>query len=705
MTGESESQVLALLDALPVPVFYKDRSGRYLAVNVAYETFTGQSGADLIGRRISDLWDPESARSYGESDRVLLATGGTQVYPTTMVRADGEVRDVVINKAVFNAADGTPRGVVGQILDVTDQKRAEAAARATATIKGEFLANMSHELRTPMNGVVGMTSLLVDTELDEEQREYVAAIRTSGETLMAVIDDILDFSKLEAGKLRIESVPFSLRGCIEASIDIVAYTATKKGLDLAYSIDHDLPDNVVGDAIRIRQILNNLLSNACKFTERGEILVSVALNPLLSERAEATEGQLDLRISVSDTGIGIPKNRRNRLFQSFSQVDSSTTRRFGGTGLGLAISKDLATLMGGDLVVDSEEGKGSTFSLTISLPLGTDQTPLRHQSGFELDLANTSVLVVGATQTSRTILQRHLSAWRMNPQIATSGKEALRHARMGHEFDVAILDLQLPSMDVSTLARGLRALQPQLQVVLLSPTGNRRFVDPDLFALRVSKPVKPAALFDGLVDLLSAERNAAAPFATLLTDALLSTPSSDAGLTSAVSTKPTLPSPMPSAGPATRQAVPDPSTAHARNGTALRILMAEDNVVNQKVAVGILRRLGYEIDVVANGRQAVDAAATAPYDVILMDVHMPELGGSEASHRIRNTLPNGDKPWIVALTADVMPDTRDACVAAGMNDFLAKPLSREALEHALARVPRNPRRDERPPTERGLHDR
>ena len=721
MAGESESLVAALLDALPVPVFYKDRSGRYLGVNVAYETFTGQTGTDLVGRRISDLWDPESARSYGESDRVLLATGGTQVYETTMVRADGEIRDVVIHKAVFHTDDGTAQGVIGQILDVTDQKRAEAAAREAATVKGEFLANMSHELRTPMNGVVGMTGLLLDTDLDAEQAEYVAAIRTSGETLTAVIDDILDFSKLEAGKLQIESVPFSLRSCVEDSIDIVAYTATKKGLDLVYSIDHDLPDRFIGDPTRIRQILNNLLSNACKFTETGEILISVAPTTPGHEPSGEADGHLDLRIAVSDTGIGIPKNRRHRLFQSFSQVDNSTTRRFGGTGLGLAISKDLARLMGGDLTVESEEGEGSTFSLTIGLPLVADQTPLRYQRGFDVELANICVLVVDGNETNQTILRKQLTAWRMDPHVASGGVEALKLTSAGYRFDLAILDMQMASMDGITLARCLRALRPRMPLMLLSSIGRGSFEDPDLFALRHTKPVKPAALFDALVGLFSAERNAAAPFATLLTDTLLTDAVlTDAVLTDAVLTDPVLTDPvltdpvltdpvLTEAG-STSTVLAHPPPAHEasavgpvatdlhpqsrRNERDLRILMAEDNIVNQKVAVGILRRLGYEIDVVANGRQAIEAAAFTLYDVILMDVHMPELGGSEAADRIRNTVPDGEKPWIVALTADVMPGTREACLEAGMDDFVAKPLNREALEQALARVPPKPFRDE-----------
>jgi PAS domain S-box-containing protein len=640
VSGEPESLVAALLDALPVPVFYKDRSGRYLGVNVAYETFTGQSEAELVGRRISDLWDPESARSYGESDQVLLATGGTQVYETTMVRADGETRHVVIHKAVFESGDGTAQGVVGQILDLTEQKRAEAAARKAAAVKGEFLANMSHELRTPMNGVIGMTSLLADTNLDREQDEFVNAIRTSGETLMAVIDDILDFSKLEAGKLEIEAVPISLRSCLEDSLDMVAYTAAQKGLDLAYSVDHDLPDTYVGDGTRIRQILNNLLSNACKFTDAGEILVSVSPD---------TEG---LQISVHDTGIGIPKNRRHRLFQSFSQVDNSTTRRFGGTGLGLAISRQLARLMDGDLTVASNPGVGSTFTLTLGLPLAADQTPLRYQRGFDGDLADTQVLVVDDNKTNRRILHRQLTAWRMSPVVVGSGVEALALISTGSEFDLAILDMRMPLMDGTTLARCLRALRPNMPLALLSSIGAASGSDPELFAVRMTKPVKPTALFDALLSLFGT-----AP-------------------ASAATTK--------------RRGAIEPEAVRE-----LRILMAEDNLVNQKVAVGLLRRLGYEIDVVGDGLEAVDAVARTTYDVVLMDLHMPELGGSAAAEQIRAATPPGREPWIIALTADVLPGTREACLASGMDDFVTKPLNREALANALALVPEQAQRSDR----------
>jgi signal transduction histidine kinase/DNA-binding response OmpR family regulator len=557
------------------------------------------------------------------------------------------VRDVIIHKAVFDAGDGTAKGVVGQILDVTEQKRAEAAARKAAAVKGEFLANMSHELRTPMNGVVGMTSLLLDTDLDTEQSEFVAAIRTSGETLMAVIDDILDFSKLEARKLEIETLPFSLRSCIEDSIDVVAYAAAKKGLDLAYAVDHDLPDNYVGDAARIRQILNNLLSNACKFTETGEILVSVdaaACSPDDGGSGDRSDGSRRLQISVHDTGIGIPKNRRHRLFQSFSQVDNSTTRRFGGTGLGLAISKELARLMGGDLSATSTVGEGSTFSLTIDLPLATDQTPLRYQQGFDTDLADTHVLVVDGNKTSRRILHKQLSAWGMSPVVVGSGMEALTSMSTGSDFDVAILDMQLQLMDGTTLARCLRALRPAMPMALLSSIDTISQSDHDLFALRLTKPVKPTALFDALVRLF--DEGAAIE-------------------------------PVPSENNVAPAAPAD---------GALRILMAEDNVVNQQVAVGLLRRLGYEIDVVADGLQAVEAATRAAYDVVLMDLHMPELGGSAAAERIREAA-HDHEPWIVALTADVMEGTREACLAAGMDDFVTKPLNRRALTEALARVP------------------
>ena len=637
--SSSFSLVGALLDALPVPIFYKDTDGLYLGVNHAWETFTGQTNAELVGRSTTDLFDAEAAKIYRDSDMALLARGGTEVYETTMVRADGQQRDIIVHKAIFTDDEGNTGGIVGQLLDVTERNKAEAAAKQASVAKGEFLANMSHELRTPMNGVIGMTSLLLDTSLDDEQSEFVNTIRTSGESLLSVINDILDFSKIEAGMLELDPLPFSLRNCIEDALDIVAYAAGQKGLDLAYAVDHSLPDNYIGDPTRIRQVLNNLLSNACKFTESGEIVVEV-------EVRERTDDAMHLVLNVIDTGLGIPEDRLHRLFRSFSQVDASTTRRFGGTGLGLAISKELAQIMGGDLTVTSVYGQGSTFALDLALPLAEDQTPLRYQRGFEVDLAETKVLVVDDNKTNRRILEKQLTAWNMQPTLVDGGPEALRLVREGADFDVALLDMQMPMMDGVALAKCLGSLRPEMPLALLSSIGQVGEADGALFDARMTKPVKPSALFDSLMGIF--DRRSGGEEAAPAADSI------------------------------------DETFAEEH---PMRILLAEDNMVNQKVAVGLLGRLGYRVDVVGNGLEAVQAVERQDYDVVLMDVHMPEMGGPEATAVIRSAARGSASPWIIALTADAMAGARENYLAAGMNDYVTKPLGLATLMEALGRVP------------------
>ena len=647
----SQLLYLSLVENLPVYLMRKDLSGRFTFANQAFCRLLNKTLDRIRGTTDFDHYPKELAEKYRRDDVQVVETGKLFKDVEENVDATGCHYFEVLKTQVVDAS-GSVTGTQAIFWDVTDRKTAEIAlceakiaAEQANIAKSEFLANMSHEIRTPMNAIIGMTELVLETQLSSDQREYLVSVMEAGETLLTIINEILDFSKIEAGRMQLESQTFELREMLGSTLKSLGVRAFRKGIELIWQCQDDVPAWIIGDSTRLRQILFNLVGNAIKFTSQGEVLLSVRK---LSENGNSTE----LEFSVIDTGIGIAETNYEKIFDAFQQADSSTTRRYGGTGLGLAISRRLAQLMSGNIEVESVLGKGSTFRFHAKF--GQDASRSRSPVIDVAQLLDTSILVVDDNATNRRILVEVLSAWGLAVHAVDSGTAALDYLQSLFQnspspvLPALLTDYNMPEMDGAMLCSKIRS-DPRLadtKIIVLSSTvgvAQSEFGHLGIAAF-LYKPVKQSELFNALVNSVGAFTSA-----TVESNALLIPPSTD-----------------------------------LESVRTLKVLLAEDGLANQKLAIGLLKRWGHSITVVENGADAVEAWASGDFDAILMDVQMPIMDGLEATQSIRSKEAGTSRHIpIIAVTAHAMAGDREKCMSAGMDGYVTKPFKKQALYDAL----------------------
>ncbi len=643
-----------IVNGLAEGIILEDARGRVVFVNPALERLLGFRAEELTGRDPKDFISPEELARIRKKTRSRRSKSTLEIYETVLRSKEGTPVPVLVSaRSLFEA--GKFMGVLSAVTNISLQKQAEAElkasrleAQAANAAKSEFLANMSHEIRTPMNGIIGMTDLALDTPLSPIQRDYLNAIKASADSLLVLLNDILDFSKIEARMMDLEPIRFGLRDAVAETASFLGLEAHRKGLELACRISPDVPDGLVGDIRRLRQVLINLTSNAIKFTERGEVVIDATAE-------SADRNHVLLHFTVSDTGIGIPRDKQKAIFQAFVQADGSTTRRYGGTGLGLTISYRLVELMGGRIWVESEPGAGSRFHFTARL--GLQRTVSRRATPAEPEeVRDLPVLIVDDNATNRRILKEILTNWQMRPVDVASGTEALRllkrKGRRGRDFALALIDANMPGMDGFDLIDRVRKDPALKGLKIMILTSSDRIGDVDRcrglgVQAYLTKPVKQSELLDAIL-LAQGSRLAAGDAPEIITR------------------------PVPVAA-----------------GPPLRILLAEDNPINQKVAVHILEKRGHIVRTAGNGNEVLDALDKEEFDAVLMDVQMPVLDGFEATARIRARERRTRRHMpVIALTAHALKEDRKRCLEAGMDDYVSKPLNPEELFRTLDRVAR-----------------
>ena len=677
----SEERFRTLSAAAPIGIFHTAADGNVTYINPYCLALTGITEEEGLGRKWVSVIHPEDRAMVVARWEASVRDGHEYAGEYRLLNRDGKTRWVQVRATNVFSNDSKSLGLIGSVADITERKQAEVelkrakettdaanheleevnyqltqtieaarsmavAAEAANRAKSEFLANMSHEIRTPMNGIIGMTELTLDTELTSEQRDFLGMIKTSADSLLTIINDILDFSKIEAGKLSLDPVDFELRECLEETMKSLALRVRSRGPEMICYVDPEVPDGVIGDSTRLRQILINLVGNAIKFTEEGEIAVEAALK-------SRTEDEVEVHFTVRDTGIGIPAEKQAQIFEAFTQADGSTTRQYGGTGLGLTISMQLVTLMGGRLWVESEVGRGSTFHLTIGF--GLQHNPVKKfEPPGQINITGLPVLVVDDNATNRRIFEAMLSNWGMEAAVVDGGSAALMamyEAReAGSPFTIALLDCQMPEMDGLTLATEIRQ-RPGLAdtiIIMLTSAGQdldskcRRELD---LAACLNKPVRQSDLLNAIMTALNQSA-------------------------------------------ATTQPAPHPSPAMpAEADRRLRILLAEDNLINQKLAIRLLEKEGYSITAANNGREAIAALGREPFDLVLMDIQMPEMDGLETTALIRRQEETtGEHLLIIAMTAHAMKGDRERCLEAGMDGYVSKPIQPAELFKVIAEL-------------------